>query len=84
MNERRRAVHHYLPDDCVTDAITASAEAVADLQDALTAAGVTLPSLGIDLASCTSLVRPRPLVELGRCNLDTARALAAALRKAVR
>lgn len=75
---------HLPPDDTVTDAITASTEAVVDLQEALTAAGITLPSLGIDLASCTSLIQPRPLVELGRCNLDTAQALAAALRQAIR
>lgn len=73
---------HLPPDDTVTEAITASTEAVVDLQEALTAAGVTLPSLGIDLASCTSFVRPRPLVELGRCSPGTAQALAAVLRRA--
>lgn len=72
------------PDDTVAEAVTASTEAVVGLQEALTAAGVTLPSLGIDLASCTSLIDPRPLVELGRCNLDTAQALAEAPRKAIR
>jgi hypothetical protein len=76
---------HDLPhDDAVIDAIHASTEAVTNLQDALTTLGITLPSLGIDLASCTRTFAPRPLVELGRCNLDTAQALAAALRTAAR
>ncbi|WP_405843327.1 hypothetical protein [Streptomyces sp. NBC_01518] len=54
---------------------------VADLQAALKAHGITLPSLGLDLASVVQTYGP-PLVELGNCNLDTARALTAALRKA--
>lgn len=69
-------------EDPVVSAISAATEAVVDLQHALTAAAITLPSLGIDLVSCTRLTEPRPLVELGRCNLPTARALAAALHKA--
>ena len=54
---------------------------VADLHAALKAHGITLPSLGLDLASVVQTYGP-PLVELGNCNLDTARALTAALRKA--
>ena len=54
---------------------------VADLQAALKAHGITLPSLGLDLPSVVQTYGP-PLVELGNCNLDTARALTAALRKA--
>lgn len=50
-----------------------------ELRDALTAAGVKLPSLGLDIASCAGSV-PVPLVDLGRCNVETARALAAAVR----
>ncbi|MFD7863425.1 hypothetical protein [Streptomyces sp. NPDC057682] len=57
-----------------------NAERVRDeLRDALTAAGVKLPSLGLDIASCAGPV-PVPLVDLGRCNVETARALAAAVR----
>ncbi len=40
--------------------------------------GVVLPSLGLDLVTVAGDV-PCPLVELGRCNLDTAERLAAAL-----
>ncbi|MCM2577558.1 hypothetical protein [Streptomyces meridianus] len=68
-------------EDAVTEAISSATEAVIELREALTAARVTLPSLSIDLVSCTSLLEPRPLVDLGRCNLDTTRALATALRK---
>ncbi|NJQ03610.1 hypothetical protein [Streptomyces zingiberis] len=64
------------------DALSAATQAADDLRDALAAVGITLPSLGADLVSCTSAWCPRPLVELGRCNLLTARALTAALRKA--
>ncbi|WP_043677056.1 hypothetical protein [Streptomyces xylophagus] len=54
---------------------------VAELQAALAANGITLPSLNLDLPSVVQSYGP-PLVELGNCNLDTARALTAALRKA--
>jgi D-alanyl-D-alanine carboxypeptidase len=54
---------------------------VAELQAALKANGITLPSLGLDLPSVV-MTYGSPLVELGNCNLDTARALTAALRKA--
>ncbi|MCZ1016285.1 hypothetical protein [Streptomyces noursei] len=50
-----------------------------ELNDALRAAGVCLPSLSLDAASCTGPV-PLTLIELGRCNVATARALAAAVR----
>ncbi|MEV5124238.1 hypothetical protein AB0K49_15835 [Streptomyces decoyicus] len=46
-----------------------------ELQTALRAAGITLPSLCVDPVSCASSVMA-PLVELGRCNLDTAQRLA--------
>ncbi|MFH8556470.1 hypothetical protein ACH4GP_10900 [Streptomyces celluloflavus] len=54
-------------------------EACDELCDALRDVGVVLPSLGIDLVSCTSEIL-RPLVDLGRCNVDTARRLTAALK----
>ncbi|MBA0053019.1 hypothetical protein E0L36_19715 [Streptomyces sp. AJS327] len=50
-----------------------------ELQEALSGAGVELPSLGLDPLSCTGPV-PRPLVDLGRCNLAVARELAVVLR----
>ncbi|MFE3884026.1 hypothetical protein ACFXPQ_14160 [Streptomyces lydicus] len=50
-----------------------------ELRDALDAAGVKLPSLGLDAASCAGSA-PLALIDLGRCNVATARALAAALR----
>ena len=69
-------------DEHVTEAITTATEAVTGRREALTTVGIVLPSLSVDLVSCTSFDRPRPLVELGRCGLSTAHALAAALRKA--
>jgi hypothetical protein len=51
-----------------------------ELRDALGAAGVKLPSLSLDAVSCAGSA-PGVLIELGRCNVTTARALAAALRK---
>lgn len=50
-----------------------------ELRDALGAAGVKLPSLGLDAASCAGST-PHALIELGRCNVETARALAAVVR----
>ncbi|MEU5308934.1 hypothetical protein [Streptomyces sp. NPDC021562] len=58
----------------------ASALAVSDeLSAALALHGITLPSLGPDLASCTTTALHRPLLELGRVNLSTARRLTAVL-----
>ncbi|MQS08362.1 hypothetical protein FNX48_014590 [Streptomyces sp. IF17] len=57
------------------------AEAVCDgLGDALRAHGITLPSLCVDAGPAHALasVAP-PLVEPGRCNVETARALTVAL-----
>ncbi|MFD5318442.1 hypothetical protein [Streptomyces sp. NPDC127098] len=62
------------------EAIEVSAEAVQELSEALAGAGIVLPSLGVDLVSCTSVFHTRPLVELGRCDVDTARRLAAVVR----
>ena len=50
-----------------------------ELREALKVAGVRLPSLGLDNASCVGPA-PLALIELGRCNVETARALAAALQ----
>ncbi|SCK12309.1 hypothetical protein [Streptomyces sp. WMMB 322] len=68
-------------DDRAVEAITTSTEAVVRLQEALGGVGVTLPFLGIDLLSCSRPLDPRPLIELGRCNLETADALTEALRR---
>ncbi|WP_346268229.1 hypothetical protein [Streptomyces sp. SCUT-3] len=58
------------------------AEAVCgELAEALKEAGVTLPSLWLDVPRRTWWATP--LVDLGRCNVATARALAAALRRGV-
>lgn len=61
----------------------ASALAVSDeLSAALARHGITLPSLGPDLASCTTTTVHRPLLELGRVNLSTAHRLTAVLTDA--
>ncbi|MFF7181391.1 hypothetical protein [Streptomyces sp. NPDC008121] len=49
-----------------------------ELRDALAGAGIILPSLGLD-AVTLSADPPRPLIELGRCTVETARRLAAVL-----
>ncbi|CAL9554365.1 hypothetical protein SUDANB108_04530 [Streptomyces sp. enrichment culture] len=54
---------------------------VEDLRVALAAHGITLPSLGNDLPAFAAHLPTRPLIVLGNCNLLTAKALAAALRK---
>ncbi|MEV4680959.1 hypothetical protein [Streptomyces kurssanovii] len=61
------------------DRLRVTEEAVARLRDGLAAVSVTLPSLGVDVVSLASEA-PYPLIELGRCNLDTALRLAAVLR----
>ncbi|MET9776900.1 hypothetical protein ABZ023_21975 [Streptomyces sp. NPDC006367] len=52
---------------------------VKELRAALAEAGITLPSLGLDPVSLAREA-PCPLVELGRCSVETARRLAAVLR----
>ncbi|WP_434591335.1 hypothetical protein [Streptomyces sp. A5-4] len=54
-------------------------EVVAQLRDGLGVVAVRLPSLRVDLMSMAS-EDPDPLVDLGRCNLDTAMRLAIALQ----
>lgn len=66
----------------VCSALQAASEAVTDLRAALTTLGVTLPSVRIDLPSCTSSIDARPLVDLGRCNMETARRLITILNQA--
>ena len=51
-----------------------------ELRAALTEAGITLPSLGIDPATLARET-PCPRIELGGCSADTAARLAAALRR---
>ncbi|MGW0207730.1 ATP-binding protein [Streptomyces sp. NPDC003233] len=54
---------------------------VDDLRDALSAHGITLPSLRVDLPSFAGTYRPPAgLVALGNCNAATARRLVAVLR----
>ncbi|MFB6436059.1 hypothetical protein ACFCVY_04640 [Streptomyces sp. NPDC056411] len=53
-------------------------EVAAELHTAFQEVGITLPSIGVDAVSCASGYLA-PLVELGRCNLDTARRLAGVL-----
>ncbi|MGD3109021.1 hypothetical protein [Streptomyces sp. YGL11-2] len=56
----------------------AAEQATAELDGALRAVGVTLPSLCVDPVSAASTFMA-PLVELGRCNVETARRLAEVL-----
>jgi hypothetical protein len=53
-------------------------EAVRELREALARAGIVLPSLRLDPLSIARDV-PRPLIELGRCNVETARRISVAL-----
>lgn len=62
-----------------TDRVADAERARDELRDALGAAGVQLPSLGLDIASCVGPT-PLALIDLGCCNVETAQALAAALR----
>ncbi|MCV2460535.1 hypothetical protein ACIPH4_38365 [Streptomyces tendae] len=54
-------------------------DTVKELRAALAEAGIVLPSLGLDPVSLAREA-PCPLVELGRCSVETAQRLAAALR----
>ncbi|NSC24668.1 hypothetical protein FM076_27330 [Streptomyces albus subsp. chlorinus] len=49
------------------------------LRTALAGAGIVLPSLRVDLASCVGAGRREPLIELGGCRLETAERLAEVL-----
>ncbi|UUN27625.1 hypothetical protein [Streptomyces sp. FIT100] len=61
--------------------LRAAEEVVAHLRGELDGAGVTLPSLRVDLVSLAGDSETCPLVELGRCNLDTALRLAVVLHE---
>lgn len=52
------------------------------LRSALTAHGITLPSLGVDPLTLAARTTRPPLIALGNCNTDTARRLAEVLRLA--
>ncbi|MFD5650670.1 hypothetical protein [Streptomyces sp. NPDC127039] len=54
-------------------------DTVKELRAVLAEAGIVLPSLGLDPVSLAREA-PCPLVELGRCSVETAQRLAAALR----
>ncbi|MEO3978676.1 hypothetical protein [Streptomyces sp. CAU 1734] len=58
--------------------LKAAEEVIDQLRTELGAMGVTLPSLRVDPVSLAG-ESSYPLVELGRCNLDTAMRLAAVL-----
>ncbi|MDJ0380708.1 hypothetical protein [Streptomyces sp. G-G2] len=60
----------------------AARASLARLQTALSAHGITLPSLGIDPPSFAGSYRIPPLIALGNCNVATADRLADALRGA--
>jgi hypothetical protein len=70
-----------MPGGPTADRVAETESACQELRDALRAVGVTLPSLGPDAVSSAGSV-PLPLLDLGRCNVPTARALTAALREA--
>jgi len=53
------------------DRVRTAEDAVAQLKEGLAGLGVTLPSLRVDPVSCAGN-EPTPLVDLGRCNIDTA------------
>lgn len=53
-------------------------EVVKELRAVLAKAGISLPSLGLDPVSLAREA-PCPLVELGRCSVETARRIAAAV-----
>ncbi|MFG2225930.1 hypothetical protein [Streptomyces sp. NPDC048644] len=64
-----------------TDRIEEAESACEELAGALKEAGIVLPSLGVEAASY-GYERAGVLVELGRCNLDTASRLIAVIKRA--
>ncbi|MCX5198697.1 hypothetical protein OOK31_33240 [Streptomyces sp. NBC_00249] len=60
--------------------VQAAEEAVRELKECLAGVGVVFPSLGVDVVSAAGSYG-LPLVDLGRCNLDTALRLAAVLHE---
>ncbi|MER5973927.1 hypothetical protein ABT112_30155 [Streptomyces sp. NPDC002055] len=63
-----------------TEGVHVVEETLGELRAELGEAGVVLPSLRVDPVSWAAQDVP-PLVDLGRCNLATARQLVAALRE---
>ncbi|MGW1412317.1 hypothetical protein [Streptomyces sp. NPDC002403] len=63
----------------VESRVRAAEDAVARLKDGFSGVGITLPSLRIDPVSCAGSDPVSPLVDLGRCNLDTALRLSVVL-----
>ncbi|WP_405668609.1 hypothetical protein OG379_21905 [Streptomyces sp. NBC_01166] len=61
--------------------VRAAEDAVARLRAGLAGVGVKLPSLRIDPVSCAGN-EPTPLVDLGRCSLETAMRLSVQLETA--
>ncbi|MFF9511409.1 hypothetical protein ACF1BU_32785 [Streptomyces sp. NPDC014724] len=59
--------------------VRAAEDAVARLKEGLSGVGITLPSLRIDPVTCAGSESTSLLVDLGRCNLDTALRLSAVL-----
>ncbi|OON72299.1 hypothetical protein [Streptomyces tsukubensis] len=59
-----------------TERVQAAEEAVVRLRTGLADAGIKLPSLRLDPASCAG-AEPTPLVDLGRCNLEVVAKLSA-------
>ncbi|QNP71962.1 hypothetical protein IAG44_22795 [Streptomyces roseirectus] len=57
-------------------------EALTRLRDALADVGITLPSLRVDQTSATHSDPRFHLLDLGRCNVDVATSLTAALTRA--
>lgn len=55
--------------------IPAAEETIRALRAALASAGLNLPSVTLDPASCAREV-PAPLIDLGRCDVETAGRLA--------
>ncbi|MGW1550380.1 hypothetical protein [Streptomyces sp. NPDC002346] len=55
-------------------------DAVEKLRQGLKGVGLTLPSLRVDPVSCAGN-EPAPLVDLGRCTVDTALRLSAVLAR---
>ncbi|MFD8634386.1 hypothetical protein [Streptomyces sp. NPDC059533] len=60
--------------------VRAAEEAVQQLKESLTGVGVVFPSLDVERVSAAGTYG-LPLVDLGRCNLDTALRLAAVLHE---
>lgn len=58
-------------------------QAMEELRSSLRAVGIILPSLRVDPVSC-SCDDPKPLVDLGSCNLSTVRWLTCVLRDCAR